>query len=110
VTCPLANGNLDICAIASRRAHSQVHYATSVSIDVQVTDVICWCGFNPDTLPDAAAGSVKDMARVQRLLADRDHVAVAVRRIKGEDDSATISLLLFLTTQDMLRTVRSARH
>lgn len=105
------NGNMNICATAFRRAHGQVHCTTGVSIDAQITDVICRCGFNPDSLPDAAAGPVKDVARVQRLLADRDHVAFAVGRIKGEDDSATISSLFSLTMQDIKqRTIRYLRH
>lgn len=56
-----------------------------VSGHVKLGDIIGRRRFQPDCLPDATARRVEDVTWVQRLLANRNDMAVAVRRIMHEN-------------------------
>lgn len=52
-----------------------------VGVEVQLSNPVCRCGFNPDTLPDTAAGRVEDVRRFQRLFANRNDMISTIRGI-----------------------------
>lgn len=58
-----------------------------VSGHVKLGDIIGRRRFQPDGLPDATARRVEDVSWVQRLLANGNDMAVAVRRIMHENQS-----------------------
>ena len=49
---------------------------------------------DPHTLPDATAGPVENVRRVQSLFADGDDVVVAVSWIMHEDEAGELLALL----------------
>ena len=49
-----------------------------VCIEVQLSDIIRLSCLDPDALPNAAAGRVEYVGLVQCLLANRNHIVIAV--------------------------------
>ena len=56
-----------------------------VSSDVQSGDVILGDTLHPDSLPNARAGTVPNVAAKLRLLANRDTVGLLIGRIVNKD-------------------------
>ena len=61
-------------------------FSVHVGIQVQFSNIVARCGLDPDTLPDTTAGRIEDVGRIQSLLADGDHVWIAVRWVESEDE------------------------
>lgn len=62
--------------------------AIHVCIKVQLSDMIGRRCLEPNTLPDAAARGVKDVARAQGLLSDWNNIIAIICRIMDEDKPA----------------------
>lgn len=106
---PLPNGDLDVRAGIARSGHSHVDLAICCSVDVDRGDMVRWCGFDPDALPDTTAWPVEDVRRVQSLLSNRNDIWVAICWVVNEDEPSKISQC---NTLDVLfgHTARSDHH
>ena len=51
-----------------------------------------WRGrLNPDTLPDATAGSVENVTRMERLFANWNHITFTISGVIHKDEPISIS-------------------
>lgn len=59
-----------------------------ISSQIKLHHVVDGGRFNPNTLPDTAAGCVENVRRIQRLLPNGNHVIAAVSRVVNKYEAA----------------------
>jgi hypothetical protein len=62
-------------------------FAVHVGIKVQPCNEVDGGSFDPDTLPNAAAGPIEDVRGDQSLLADRNHSVATISGIVNKQEA-----------------------